>query len=460
MAKFEIRLTKKVASFQFVATVIAAIAKLQSLLRIRKKKITVRIMLFTRRGSFLDFFATYRRLWPFGSPHIQFDLEIDESRIPVIPLSFFKSVKTLQVDNYQQEDDIYEEEEDNQSTYFGFQNDGFRRMGTVMKALPNLEKLTIQGSYIQRSFRFLQAPLTYLDLEKIIISQRGFDALVKWVSDCKTLETLKIALDNNYRYKQPAKSAIFDAVLCHESITSFKLSTNPEKINETEYQALLTMISEPSTLRNLNIVNTHLPPRQACRLLQALAKNKSLTNAEVDIQNYGTWEISGTSENELFSNASAIKTSLIQLVEQNRTLRSLKIWYDEYINWQDAYYEQLTHSFVRNPVITYCGRQYGKMQLKMDIGQEKYERFDYDAANILMVGRVFLGAKRVCGYKISSEVIDCILQHYTAESPWYPENWQAIRRAVLDRGTIGKLLSEEYFSAEELVYLCSRIVLN
>ena len=143
--------------------------------------------------------------------------------------------------------------------------------------------------------------------------------------------------------------------------------------------------------------------------------------------------------------------ALFELLCKNRTFQKLNFVSHTLPDWIPA--KELTAAFNQNPVI----RELTFGDLKLEKKKLDHQRLDNAAANILNAGRPLLGAKKVCGLTLPRELIDCILQQYTVDNEWHQENWRMIRRAVMDRGTIGKLVSDQQFSAEELLYICNKL---
>ena len=122
-----------------------------------------------------------------------------------------------------------------------------------------------------------------------------------------------------------------------------------------------------------------------------------------------------------------------------------------------GFVDSLEKAFYANPIMRqfdFDDEESFSEFLSKDSGDRVYDNLR--AAHLVKVGRTLISAAKICGKVIPIEMIETILRQYTADSSWSDENWRVIRRAVMDRGTIGKLRSNEEFIVQELLYICQK----
>ena len=355
-------------------------------------------------------------------------------RIPHIPPAFFQHVVELRVYSLSDEGSTAEQAE------------RIKGLDNSMGFFFNLEILDISKAAIPPSITRLQvAPLREIQIDKVSISEKAMEALSLLIEGCALLESVRA-----YALRTKDCKRLFEAVLSNRSITSLALSKSEStSLSEPEMTALSALIRESKSLRCLKISHVHLSREQACQFLEALTLSSSLYSVTLD----RPFSVATTTK-ESKPQAQGINKWFHGLLKTNRILQKFHFWCIADIMPLIDGKRELKEAVLANPSIQYFSTRNGDhiYELKKEsLSEREQDR----AFNLLQTGRVFASSRTVCGHVIPAELLDHILRHYSMDSELHEEMWRIIRRAVMNRGTIGKLWSKEKFNAHELLYLCS-----
>ena len=345
-----------------------------------------------------------------------------------------------------------------------------KKVELVMRSLVNLKTFTWDHSLVPSGIvGLIEAPLTSLSLHFVLFGENALDSLIEIISRSSCLRELEIYLKTEEDGLKQSVTSLFVAISKSTSIRDFKFGYTDRYMDDTEVDALITLIEESECLRSVTIFESIQGLGQICDLLDALAVNTSLENFHMlnrlkDISPpLRSFRSLPAVMNDSFFD------SVLDLLESNYTLKVCKLrpmkldpkHSDLFIGLEEAFYENpILESFQIADKCHFEKRE-TPTRIYIDIEPErKKNSLDHDAAILLRAGRLLSVANQICGQEIPTEIIESIICQITEDSDWEKENWKIIRRGVMDRMTIGKLVpdSEQVpYDAYELMYRCKSL---
>ena len=382
--------------------------------------------LFRLLADQLDFFEAYKSLTK-GLPQLKLKFTGYMHSISRVPPAFFQHVVQLRLDPLPLKSSTAEEAEQ------------LKRLDNAMEFLYNLQVLDLSQITLPPSIGRLKAlQLREISLAKVVASVEAMEALSLLIEGSPSLESVEVLTLNTKDSKR-----IFEAVLRNRSINSFRFSKSKVTMGDSEMAALSALIRETKSLRRLDMAQVHLSIDQICQFLDALTLSSVLHFVTLKQPNHVV-----TTALESNKEPQDIQHCFLELVKTNRILQVFHFWFDVHMS------PELEEAFYANPYIRAISTRNGEEYLNLDkkISDLREQEMAFD---ILKTGRVFASSRTVCGHVIPNELVDFILRQYSMDSDLHDDIWRLIRRAVMNRGTIGKILSEKKFNAHELLYLCS-----
>ena len=332
-----------------------------------------------------------------------------------------------------------------------------------MKGLSNLKELHISDAVIPEEIILALEglPVVQLKLQRVYLTSATIHALGKFIETCQTLQTLDI-------FAQPLENAgvtdrtpIFAAVAKSKSIRHCSFHFVHSLITTSEFEILLESNRSSQTLRTLSLkLSVEGDEKVDVLPFEALCNNVCLESFEIYLCS-GEGDSLPAKNSEAWAAVSvALEETFLKLLRENNVLRT--IYCNSWIGIADMLcVDRLQDAFEKNMVLESIYRRKSPYQ---DALLEKKQKGDSlsvlqdQAANIVLIGRLFAGAKRICGKFLPAEIIEQILRQVTLQSPWRDDKWRVIRRVVMNRGTIGKLCTgRSEFDAYELLYRCRNL---
>ena len=323
------------------------------------------------------------------------------------------------------------------------------------EAMSNLLSLKIDSFLIPKEIIYIQhAPLTSMTLDRVQFCQDSFEALTSAIETCRSLVYVSINCIEPQNQPLPDKSPLFAAIRTNSSIRKFNFIARGRVLNQNEMTSVSNLIRETRTLRNFSLIADHFEGKQFNDLFDALAKNVSLLSFRA---------VSNVSPEEDMTLEDPIELDsqpILAFLAANQALQFLDTTqgFDIHGKLEDKDVEEITQA-----VTTKRGL------LKFHVGSLKLEKLAHEgdivhyslrneALHLLKLGRTLTFERNIRGKQLAVEVIEYILKQVTVDSIWPDTLWSPIRRAVMNRGTLGKLCSDtRHFDAFELAYLCRSI---
>ena len=324
-----------------------------------------------------------------------------------------------------------------------------------IETMSNLKYLKITSFLVPNEIiHFQNASLTTLALDKVALSQETFESIASLINTCRTLFFVSFNCVEPENLTLADKSPLFAAINFNASIRKFNFITRNRVLNQNEMQGALDLIHQTKTLRNFSLIADHFEGEQFSCLFEALSMNISLLSFRA---------VSNISPEEdlLMDDPILLDTQPIHVfLAMNQTLRFLDMTqrFEILGKLSEEGIEEIKQSVIEHPGLLkfHLGSlQLSKSSLEGDIVH--YSLIN-EASHLLKLGRLLTFSKRILGKQLAVELVDNILQQGTVDSIWPDSLWKPIRRAVMDRQTLGKLYSETRdFDAFELAYLCRSI---
>ena len=324
-----------------------------------------------------------------------------------------------------------------------------------IEAMYNLKSLKIASFLIPNEIiLFKNAPLTTLILDKVLLSRKNFQSITSLIETCRTLFFVSFNCAQPQTLPLLDKSPLFTAINSNASIRKFDFIIRNRVLDRSEMQGVSNLIRQTKTLRDFSLFAEHFAGEQYNELFRVLTKNTSLLSFRA---------VSDTSpEQDLVTiNPILLDTRLIrEFLKTNRFLRLLDMTqrFDIFEKLSEYDVEDIYKQAVEAHHLSkfHLGSlQLSKSALEGDIVHYSLRN---EASHILKLGRILTFSMRIQGKQLPFELVDNILKQGTSDSIWPNSLWLPIRRAVMDRQTLGRLYSEtRHFDAFELAYLCRSI---
>ena len=317
-------------------------------------------------------------------------------------------------------------------------------------AMSNIKCLKIASFLIPNEIiRFQNAPLTKIVLDKVAFSHDSFQSFSNLIGTCRTLLFVSFSCIESENQLLSDKSPLFDAIKSNPSIRKFSFTPCKHALNQNEMQGVLNLVRQTKTLRTFSLIANRFKGEQYSSLFEALSKNTSLRLFRV-VSYY--WHM----DSQILLDTRPIH----EFLATNRSLQFLDMAQRfeilEKLSKNDV--EEIKQAVVEHSGLVkfHLGSlQLSKSALKGDI---VHCSLINEALHLLKLGRLLTFSKRILGKQLAVELVEHILKQITLDSVWPDDLWKPIRRAVMNRKTVGKLYSEtRHFDAFELSYLCCSV---
>ena len=320
-------------------------------------------------------------------------------------------------------------------------------------SLINLRDFSIRQDLFLESFGVLASfPIERLVFEEISINQKGIQTLSTLIRTSSSLRSISVIVYEESDYHQ--LSHIFSAVLENTSIRVFSIRSRSPGLQDEEIDSLAQMITQSKTLRHVQL--GLLSTQALIAVLQALSKNTSIqvfASVGKPAPQCATW---------LKVVHPDLDAALLEVIHKNTTLRDLAIeigGYDPDVTFAHETIRAGYHSQTLDRLIIFGSKSVHRIKCKERSEIEKADfahKLDCQAKCVLKIGRLMSGSSLICGRVVPVELIEVIMRYVASECLWNDEIWKVIRRTVLNRNTIGQIMSGRRagFDAYELLYRC------
>ena len=324
-------------------------------------------------------------------------------------------------------------------------------------SLINLKEFSIRQDLFLESFGDLASmPLERLEFDEIAIDQEGIHTLSTLTRNCSSLRSITVTVYEESTYYK--LSTIFSAVLENTSIRFFSIRSRSPGLQDEEIDSLAQMITQSKTLRHvhLGLVST----KAMIAVLQALSKNTSIqvfASVGKPAPQCATW---------LKVVHPDLDVALLEVIRKNTALRDLTFeigGYDPDVTFSRDTVCAGHQSPTLDRLIIYGSKSVHRIKCKERSDEEKADfanRMECQAKCVVKIGRLMSGSRLICGRVVPVELIEAIMRHVTSECLWDDAIWKVIRRTVLNRNTIGQIMSgpRAEFDAYELLYRCRSLL--
>ena len=215
--------------------------------------------------------------------------------------------------------------------------------------------------------------------------------------------------------------------------------TGRKFLGPEELESLVKMIESTGTLRELNLQNVFSSCTDISRVLGALGKNASIMIFKSAI--YSLYRPYWPDPTDV--ERTSLQNALLAMIRNATTLCSVTIYL--YVNKEMSISEnEAIQEAYQRPVLSFLYVQNRREKI-IEFEHQVLDSIllNYQAANVLKIGRLLSGCSLVCGLRIPTELVDEILRQVTIESAWDDQDWRLIRRVAVDRRTVGHLLSND-----------------
>ena len=317
--------------------------------------------------------------------------------------------------------------------------------------MENLTELSFSQYYVEIQYLLASSPLKELVLTKCSVNKEAADALTNVIQNCTTLKTIKIV---DCKKESTDFTSILLAISESTSIRHFSFHHDGRHLDCREFDSVIHLIQSSRTLRTLELPDIFCSISHISRALEALRFNTSIRKFDSRLSlRLLPWPEPSETEEAL------LNTLLLELISNNNTLTdivlSLAIKKDYPILHKHALHEAFNKNIRLSSMslVDQRERHDGSVHGRKSIPEVYY--LNDLAAIVFKIGRVLSGESLMCGKRLPIELVEEIMRHVTAESVWDDGLWKPIRRAAVDRRTIGRLLmNDEPFDAYELLYRC------
>ena len=325
-------------------------------------------------------------------------------------------------------------------------------------AMPNLKKISFERCIVPPLIIMLQeSPLTNINLYEAVLTKPSLDQLSDLI---KTIDTLR-EVDLSFRFHSTEAgdydvAPLFAAVAQSKAVRKFSYWEIGQKSNEMVLLSALKMIQNSKTLRQLSLTDVLANWRDTERLMLALANNESIEIFYSELKSKDTSGYLSLKKDSKMTEQ--LVKALTMMIQQNRALQEFSV-FAQNVSFSPIYdQDRVDDAFCGNRSLHHLLLGESGNLLEENLGgrkEENEQELKEDLLNVLTIGRSLCAVHTIQGKFIPGELMDYILRQATTKRLWNDSIWRPIRRAALDRNTLGDLiLPASKLDPYEFLYYC------